>query len=461
MAAFKTVAGKDSAGNAGVYHVYGKRRVFVRSKAAPVADPMGAQVAADTKLQYGASDQALADQRAQNAQVSANIPSWYADYKNALSMATQRTQQAYGAALGVQQNVMASSSALDEQQRAALQQGQATDAAARGATVDPSLAQKSQQAAASRQSTLAAQQGLTAGLGAAQVGYRAGQQVVGAAQEIGAQTAQRNVGLNLDAKQRDLAAQKGAFAVSDKAKLTDAARQTELENQAFGLKVQTAAASDSNAKANIALRSKSVANTANNQAANLKIRQAELDISKQRADAYIAKQSKTGKPLSASSKAASGKARNDISYALSHIPKMLEHTTPKKVPATDKNGKVIPNKFVVQLDKNGNPVPGKKATIADVRAALENGEGPFKSIPHDAVNAALKLLDKQKGGYLSAAQISGLRAAYPGVSIGALGFQTEHGRARTAAHKKTISVKAKARLKATGAPKADTGNILG
>ncbi len=274
----------------------------------PPVDPMDAQVAAASQLQFGPSDQVLAGQQAQHAQASANVPAWYQDYRNALSAATDRTQQAYGAALGVQQNTMQSVGALDAQQITALKGDMAADAATRGATVDPNIAARAQQSAASRQGTLAAQQGLTAQVGAAQVGYRAGQQVVGAAQEVGARTQQRNIGLNLDAKARDLATQKGAFAVNTKGKLQDAARQTELENKAFGLKEEAQKDSDSNTKAALKLKASDNAKTrslrarelaarealdaanVSNDAARIRVAQGNLAVARRRAKAYAAGQ---------------------------------------------------------------------------------------------------------------------------------------------------------------------------
>ncbi len=279
--------------------------------AAPPVDPMDAQVAAASQLQFGPSDQVLAGQQAQHAQASANVPAWYQDYRSALAAATDRTQQAYGAALGVQQNTMQSVGALDTAQREKMQGEMAADAATRGATVDPAIAARSQQSAAVRQGTLAAQQGLTAGVGAAQVGYRAGQQVVGAAQEVGARTQQRNIGLNLDAKARDLAVQKGAFAVNAKAKLKDAEHQAALESKAFGLKEESQKDSDSNAKAALKLKASDSAKArslkrrelaalkefnaakVSNDAARIRVAQGNLAVARRRVKAYEAGQKTT------------------------------------------------------------------------------------------------------------------------------------------------------------------------
>ncbi len=128
--------------------------------------------------------------------------------------------------------------------------------------------------------------------------------------------------------------------------------------------------------------------------------------------------SKAGTKISQSARVSTGKARNDIEYARRQIQALRTH----KVPVRDDNGDPVL--------KNGKPVlRDAKLTGAQIRQALIRGDGPLRPISNDAVNAAFKLLEAG-GGYLSQAQINGLRRAYPGIRIADLGYQTENGRAR-------------------------------
>lgn len=210
--------------------------------AAPALDPMDAQVLAATALQYGGADQALAGQRGIHQQQTAAIPGYFQEYQAGLARATQAQQAANAMALGAQQNAINTSSALDAQQRAALTGQMQSDAAARGATVDPAIAATAQQAAAARRSTADASLGLTAQLGGAEVGYRAGRQAVGAGQRLTALTDEARRGRAIEGQQLALNREKGAFAVATKQKMQEAAHTRELENKAFGLNVAKAEA---------------------------------------------------------------------------------------------------------------------------------------------------------------------------------------------------------------------------
>ncbi|HZA18970.1 MAG TPA: hypothetical protein VE645_19170 [Pseudonocardiaceae bacterium] len=206
----------------------------------PVVDPLDAQVLVATAMQYGGADQALAGQRRVHQHMMANTSPMFAEYQAALARATAATGAAYGGAAQIQQNATSSTSALDAQQRAALGGQMATDAAARGATVDPRIAAEGQQASMARRATADAATGLTAQLGAGQVGYRAGQQVVGAGQKLNALQAEAQRGRDIERQQLDLGREAGAYAVAAKQKLLDTAHTQRLEEAAFGLDVKKA-----------------------------------------------------------------------------------------------------------------------------------------------------------------------------------------------------------------------------
>lgn len=199
------------------------------------AETLNQNVQAATDLQFGGAQAALQGQVGVHQRMQANIPAWFAEYQNALAQSTNRTQQAYAGATQVGQNAAATAGALDAQQRAALGQTAQADAATRGATVDPALAAQGQQAAASRQAMMAAQTGLTAGLGAAETAYRSNREVVGAGQKLSAQQDEATRGRNIGVQAIDLARQKGAAAATTRQKLIDTEHTKLLENKAFGL----------------------------------------------------------------------------------------------------------------------------------------------------------------------------------------------------------------------------------
>ncbi len=200
------------------------------------------QVTAGTDLAYAAPTQELAGQRGVNAQMQANIPTWFDGYQASLARATAVQQAATANAVAAQQNAADTTSALDTFQRAAQQASTASDAQSRGAAVDPSIAATAQQAAMARRGSMDAFTGLQAGLGAAATGLTANREGVGAGQRVTAQQAERNVGLNLDATARSLATDKGNYATTFRQKLIDAEHTKRLENKAFGLEAEKAAA---------------------------------------------------------------------------------------------------------------------------------------------------------------------------------------------------------------------------
>lgn len=393
------------------------------------------QVTAQTNLYAGPATSEIAGERAVNQQMMTNIPAWYQEYQQALASARQNTAAAYASALGQQQQTADSSSALDTTQRGALNSQLAADAATRGQTVDPSIAATGQQAAASRRGALDSQRNLTAGIGATEVAYRAGREVVGAGQKVKALEAEAQRGRNIDKSASELAIKKGDFATTTRQKLIDSEHQKQLENKAFDLNVAKADASAKNDATKTALDAQALAATrALNQAkltndqARIRIAQQNLEIAQQRADAYVKGQSnKTAGKTPATvvaNKKTTASARSDVNYAKSQIQALRTHRVPVKVPEI-KNGKPT-GKYVPKLDNNGNPVlQDAKLTPSQIRNALLNGDGPLRPINGDAINAALALLDR---GFLSSAEIAALRRAYPGLSIAGAGLPTARTR---------------------------------
>ena len=199
------------------------------------------QVQSATNLNFGEADRDLQSRQAQAAQTQASIPQWFSDYQAALQHATDTTKAAYAGAAARQQNATDSTYNLDTAAAGQQQQAMQADAATRGATVDPAVAAMAQQAALSRRSAGDIQTGLTSALGAANVSYRGGQQVVGAAQQLVAQRDQANRQGALGQESKDLAAKKGDYAVTTRQKLIDSEHTKQIENKAFDLNKQKAA----------------------------------------------------------------------------------------------------------------------------------------------------------------------------------------------------------------------------
>jgi hypothetical protein len=242
-------------------------------------------VATATQLQYGGADAELAGQRGVHAQMAANIPTYFQQYQDMLRASTQATGAGYAAAAGIQQNAANTSSALDAQQRAAIQAPLQADAASRGATVDPAIAAQGQQAAASRRAMLDAGTGLTAGLGAAEVGFRANRQVVGAGQKLSAITTEAQRGRNIDTAGMNLAREKGAFMVKARQDMLNTEHTKALENKAFGLDV-VKAQDTADAAAQAAKDRKAQRSTTNKNADESRRLEAERLRLQQEKDAY-------------------------------------------------------------------------------------------------------------------------------------------------------------------------------
>ncbi len=421
-----------------------KRKVKAKAKPkarprAAVADPFNApltpdtlsqQVNAQTQLYAGPAESELAGERAVHQQQMTAVPAWYQEYQEALAAARVNTAAGYGAALGQQQQTADTSSALDATQRAAQGAEMQASAAQRGASVDPAIAAAGQQAAASRRGALDIQRNLTGTLGAAQNAYRANAEVVGAGQKVRAMETEATRGRNIDKSARELSLKKGAFATKTRQELIDKEHTKTLERKAFGLNVAKADADVQNDAAKLKLdaaaadaRATLDAARLTNDAARIQIAERQVQVAEGRAATYAATAGKSGTKagtkISQSARVSTGKARSDIEYARRQIQALRTHNVPVK----DAEGKPV-------LGKDGRPkLKPAKLTGAQIRQALLNGDGPLRPVNNDAINAAFKLLEAG-GGYLSAAQISGLRRAYPGIRIADLGYQTENGRAR-------------------------------
>jgi hypothetical protein len=359
-------------------------------------DTLNQQVGAATALQFGGAEAELAGQRGVNAQMMRNIPSWFADYQNALAQATNRTQQAYGAALGVQQNMANTSSALDTQQRAALAQGLQADATTRGAQVDPALGIQSQQAASARRAMLDQYAGLTAGLGAAETGFRANRQVVGAGQGLSALMDETQRGRNIGTAAQNLAREKGQYAVKTRQDLINLEHTKDLERKAFGLNVAEA---EADVAADVqASRDRAAARRlqSRNQRANRNLsaaRLAEQQRHNRATEASVGGRGGLSPAEQQRRRRESQKLRNSIDTAAADARTGLGAIVPVIDPATGKPETGGDNKPTGRT---------RKATQAEIRATLRK-----KYKDRDIANAAMDLAVK---GYVDVVNEKRLKA---------------------------------------------------
>ncbi len=403
---------------------------------------------AEADLQYAPVEQELAGERAVSQQMQRNIPAWFAEYQGALGAATSRIQQAYQVAAGQQQQTAQSLSTLDDQQRSALQGSMSADAAQRGTSADPGVADTAQRAAAARQSTLGAQAGLTAGLGAANMTYSIGREATGAAQKVTAQVAEANRSRTLDRTGQDIARERGAFTVKRRGELIDAEHTKDLERKAFGLNVAEAEA-DATAKATatqqkatsdaakLRLRREENATKRKIDAAKLGLTERQVAVAERRAATYE-KSSKAkggGKDRSESQRNLDRASRTEVNRAM----ELIKKNSKAAIPVLDKDGNQQRNDDGTVKTKPAN------LTSTQIRALLVTGgvKGQ-KAVSKDYVNVAYDVLKK---GYISEANIRALHRM--GVSVQSLGYPTEREFRRKAKAKKPA-------LKL----KADSGDIL-
>lgn len=243
--------------------------LVAKRRAAKAADPgefvkplgtAGATSLAD-RLAGAQFDPAI---RASQLLQSRLLPDWFQGYQADLQGIQRRQQAQQAAAVGQVQQFANTSSAVDAQQRAQLQQQMGQDAASRGAQVDPQIAAIAQQAAASRRQATDTQGALLASQGAAQGAYLLDRERVSRGDLVARQQEQGRV-------QRGLLTQRGAEKARQLGVLRENERRNLLERAAFGLKQQEAAS-------DAALGAAKIKQTAADRAADRMVRQRGQDI---------------------------------------------------------------------------------------------------------------------------------------------------------------------------------------
>lgn len=225
-----------------------RKRLLNRSLDAPLfpgADLTRRELAhnreAATGLRYGDVGRTLQQRVQQNQQQQTRDAGWFDQYTQAVQAAEARQQaQAAQANQQIQALSNAGTNASNQQRDQLVAQMQA-DAAARGATVDPSVAQTADQASAVRRALTDSFGAMLATQGAAGGDFLRSQELAGGQaklEHLNDLLKQRSA---IDEDISALSREKGAYGVSYEQDQRDAARKRLLENQAFGLDTQKAA----------------------------------------------------------------------------------------------------------------------------------------------------------------------------------------------------------------------------
>jgi tellurite resistance protein len=125
-----------------------------KNDASPLApltnQSLSQETGAAVRLRYAGQEQAIKGQERASDQAQKNYTNWFGQYRQAVDQATQRSQQYAMDATNAIKGLADSSGQVDSQNRDQMLHRLQQDAATRGATVDPSIAQISTQALASR-----------------------------------------------------------------------------------------------------------------------------------------------------------------------------------------------------------------------------------------------------------------------------------------------------------------------
>jgi hypothetical protein len=188
-------------------------------------------------------EQAIKGQERASDQAQKNYTNWFGQYRQAVDQATQRSQQYAMDATNAIKGLADSSGQVDSQNRDQMLHRLQKDAATRGATVDPSIAQISTQALASRRAGLDNHAAASLRVGTAQTQYMNDQRRIGSGREVNAHLTEQGRKRNLQQQFTQLKGQEGDYATTYKAGRVSDERKTQVAAAGLGLK-----AKDINAK---------------------------------------------------------------------------------------------------------------------------------------------------------------------------------------------------------------------
>jgi hypothetical protein len=181
-------------------------------------------------LKYAPSQQALSDEQKISAAQQGRITDWFGEYQQKLKDIQAQTGAAYDAAKqGVADTATNNETIANAQSKAQSAQA-AADAQSRGATVDPGIQAKADEATANRKDLLSSIASVIGGQKANNVAYQGARQETAVNQAVGAHVGESSNAANLRAKLRDLLAEKGQYENTTRQDLISNERKNYLEN---------------------------------------------------------------------------------------------------------------------------------------------------------------------------------------------------------------------------------------
>lgn len=253
--------------------IYGERRKASQEYNAPAygdgtrsAADIDRDVITSTRGKYGTAVNQYEGQIGASAARQAQIKQYYDEFNNALTGIRGQVNQQYATAVqGQVDNAKSTQGAEQSANQKLLEQMQA-DAASRGATVDPSLFLKANQASASRAGTANSQATQLQNAKGAYDSFYGNQAVIGLGQRQSKMDQESKFTKSLRDHLIELSQEAGDFAANQRSSLDEANYNRALSAQALGVKASTA---------------RSQTRTRQQQ---LAIQQQNADTSKQRAD---------------------------------------------------------------------------------------------------------------------------------------------------------------------------------
>jgi hypothetical protein len=372
--------------------------------------PIDVQVASEATQKYQPQEQLLQGGLAQSAQDSANVGAWFKNYQDTINASSAAIQQAYQKG---QQDVVNIGQGLSQaagSQGAANDQSMAADAANRGTTVAPGVAQVGQQASGVRRDLAGSFAGMLASQGVGAQVAGADRSRIASGQGLEAQLKELQNRRGIQGQQISLAKDKGNFKVTEKAALTDAAHKSALEDKAFGLNVATKLDPSTGVPYAVETTTAGQKSTAANAAAGRK-------AAGKRWAETVNKYGVTNGAWADYGKTPAGRAKRDKAIA-TYKTTGGKTAKPASGPGSLSAGAEIKSvqrvKSAAAAARHAITLPSKTATTPAqkaglVRAALANGSLGQKYTA-DEINAAMDLLPVVDGGQggLSAANVKAL-----------------------------------------------------
>jgi hypothetical protein len=342
--------------------------------------------------QYGGERQALTADQQRAQSLGRDTADWYAAYRAELAQHAANTQAIGAAAVAQDAQVAQGVRGLDQQQTSDQLAAMQKDAAIRGATVDPSLAQTASNASQVRQQMLAGYGSAQAATGAARSQYADTlAHVVAPTQELQARAQAANRVNAVGDQLKNLSQREGAAKANYVAGRVADEAKTVLSKQALGLDVQKAQQGAAVDAANIDIKRgidpvthKKIVKPLSPTAEKTK---ADLAFFKQHGYYPPTGPPKPAKPGSTAATDRKVAANTKIRTAITTAKADAAYLKTQEVPVRGPDGKP-------EVDKDDKPTGRTRSlTGAEIRAGLRK-----KYKDADVANAAMDLLPPSLGG---------------------------------------------------------------